>query len=177
LFTIPGIERPIYSEVAQYAAAVAIRIYVVFLVALVFIRTTHPRDFAVGFVQILKLPYKIPYALFIALRAIPTLEEEAKNIMAAHRVRGIGERGGIRRRIQNARRLTIPLLIRALRDATTTALSMDGRGFGAYKTRTYVEKVTMSPVGKALTFGSLAVVVVWYALVIAGVVHLEYSIT
>jgi hypothetical protein len=32
-------------------------------------------------------------------------------------------------------------------------------------------------VGKALTFGSLAVVIVWYALVIAGVVHLEYSIT
>ncbi|HEY7523239.1 MAG TPA: energy-coupling factor transporter transmembrane component T [Candidatus Limnocylindrales bacterium] len=177
LFTIPGLDRPVYSEVLQYAAAVAIRIYVVFLVALVFIRTTHPRDFAVGFVQILKLPYKIPYALFIALRAIPTLEEEAKNIMAAHRVRGIGERGGLRRRIQNAKRLTIPLLIRALRDASTTALSMDGRGFGAYKTRTYVEQVTMSPVGKALTFGSLAVVIVWYALVIAGVVHLEYSIT
>ncbi|MDQ3871682.1 MAG: energy-coupling factor transporter transmembrane protein EcfT [Chloroflexota bacterium] len=177
LFVLPGLQRPIYREVVEYAMAVAIRIYIVFLVALVFIRTTHPRDFAVGLVQILRLPYKIPYALFIALRAIPTLEEEAKNIMAAHRVRGIGERGGLRRRFENAKRLTIPLLIRSLRDATTTALSMEARGFGAFPTRTYVQQVRMTRAGKALAIGCLVVVAVWYALVIAGVVKLQYSIT
>ena len=160
----------------EYASAVGLRIYTVFVVALVFIRTTHPRDLAVGFVQILNLPYKVPYALFIALRTIPVVEEEAKTIVAAHRVRGIGERAGLRSRVENARRLTIPLLIRALRDASTTALSMECRGFGAYPRRTYVDRITMTTAGKVLTFGSIGVVILWYALIFAGVFQLRYSV-
>lgn len=173
---MPLIGKPIYREVIEFAAAVAIRIYTVFLVALVFIRTTHPRDLAVGFVQILGLPYKIPYALFIALRTIPTVEEEAKNIMAAHRVRGIGERGGWRSRFENAKRLTIPLLVRALRDATTTTMSMECRGFGAYPRRTYVDRITMSRAGRILVTGSILAVIVWYALIFTGVFHLQYDL-
>jgi energy-coupling factor transport system permease protein len=176
LFTVPLIGKPIYLEVIEYASAVGLRIYTVFVVALVFIRTTHPRDLAVGFVQILNLPYKVPYALFIALRTIPVVEEEAKTIVAAHRVRGIGERAGLRSRVENARRLTIPLLIRALRDASTTALSMECRGFGAYPRRTYVDRITMTTAGKVLTFGSIGVVILWYALIFAGVFQLRYSV-
>lgn len=177
LLTLPLIGKPIYLEVIEYASAVGLRIYTVFVVALVFIRTTHPRDVTVGFVQILNLPYKVPYALFIALRTIPVVEEEAKTIMAAHRVRGIGERAGLRSRVQTARRLTIPLLIRALRDASTTTLSMECRGFGAYPRRTYVDRITMTKAGKVLTFGSITVVILWYALIFAGVFQFRYALT
>lgn len=176
VLVVPVINKPIYREILDFAAAVAIRIYTVFVVALVFIRTTHPRNLAVGFVQILDLPYKLPYALFIALRTIPTVEEEAKNIMAAHRVRGIGERGGLRSRFEQAKRLTIPLLVRSLREATTTALSMECRAFGAYPRRTFVDQIVMSRAGRILTFGCIALVVLWYALIIAGVFQLKYDI-
>ncbi len=177
LFVLPLIQKPIYLEVVEYATAVGLRIYTVFVVALVFIRTTHPRDLAVGFVQILNLPYKVPYALFIAMRTIPVVEEEAKNIIAAHRVRGIGERAGLRGRVESAKRLTIPLLIRALRDASTTTLSMECRGFGAFPRRTSVDTIRMTRAGKLLTWGCVAAVLLWYALIVAGVLHLRYSVT
>jgi energy-coupling factor transporter transmembrane protein EcfT len=96
--------------------------------------------------------------------------------MAAHRVRGVGDRGGFRNRIENAKRLTFPQLIRALRDANTTG-SMDGRAFGAHPTRTFGDRVSMPTAGQVVTFGSLAVVIVCCELVIAGVSTFQYSIT
>jgi energy-coupling factor transport system permease protein len=176
LFTLPLVGKPIYLEVVSYSTAVGLRIYLVFLVAVIFIRTTHPRDLAVGFVQILRLPYKIPYALFIALRTIPVVEAEARNIMAAHRVRGVGERAGLRNRVENAKRLTIPLMIRALRDGMTTTESMECRAFGAHRHRTYVDEIRMGLAGKALTFGSIAFVITWYTLIFSGVIDFRYSV-
>jgi energy-coupling factor transport system permease protein len=168
--------KPIYLETVDYAFAVSLRIYTIFLVSFIFIRTTHPRDLAVSFVQILRLPYRIPYAFFIALRIIPLIEDEAKTIGAAHRVRGVGEKSGLQGRIENAKRFTIPLLIRSLRSASTTVQSMESRGFGAFPNRTYVDEIKMSTTGKIITFTLIAMVVIWYTLIITGVVQLQYSV-
>ncbi len=168
--------KPIYWETIDYALAVSIRIYTIFLVSFIFIRTTHPRDLAVSFVQVLKLPYRIPYSFFIALRIMPLIEDEAKTISAAHKVRGVGERQGIQGRFENAKRFTVPLLIRSLRSASITVQSMESRGFGAYPKRTYVDEIKMTWAGKIISFTLIALVVIWYALIIFGVIQLQYSV-
>lgn len=168
--------KVIYLETIDYSAAVSLRIFTIFLASFVFIRTTHPRDLAVGFVQILRIPYKVPYAFFIALRIIPMIEEEARSINEAHKVRGIGEKTGLKGRLENIKRFTVPLLVRALRQAAVTTHSMESRGFGAYPNRHYVEGVEMSRIGKVITWTCVVLVVVWYALIFAGVVKLKYSV-
>jgi energy-coupling factor transport system permease protein len=167
--------KPIYLETIDYSLAVSLRIYSIFLVSFIFIRTTHPRDLAVSFVQILNLPYRIPYAFFIALRIMPLIEDEAKTITAAHRVRGVGEKQGLRGRIENAKRFTVPLLIRSLRSASVTVQSMESRGFGAFPQRTYVDEIKMTRTGKVITFSLIAIVIIWYLLIFLGVVQLNYS--
>lgn len=169
--------KVIYLETLDYALALCLRIYTVFLSSLVFIRTTHPRDLAVGFIQILKLPYKVPYAFFIALRIIPLIEEEARTITEAHKIRGIGERTGLVSRIENLKRFTIPLLVRSLRSATITTHSMESRGFGAYPQRHYVQEIRMERAGRVLTWSCVALVVLWYALIFAGIIQLKYSVS
>lgn len=166
----------IYRETLDYSAAVSLRIYTIFLVSFIFIRTTHPRDLAVGFVQILNIPYKVPYAFFLALRIIPMIEEEARCINEAHKVRGYGEKTGYREKIENIKRFTVPLLVRSLRDASTTTHSMESRGFGAYPNRNYVEEVHMTMTGKIITAICIIAVIVWYTLIFTGVIPFQYSV-
>jgi energy-coupling factor transport system permease protein len=168
--------KVVYLETVDYSAAVSLRIFTIFLASFIFIRTTHPRDLAVGFVQILRIPYRIPYAFFIALRIIPLIEEEARTIREAHRVRGIGEKTTFRDRIDNIKRFTVPLLVRALRQASVMSHSMESRGFGAHPTRHYVEGVEMTKTGKLVTWSCIGLVVLWYCLVFAGIIRLKYSV-
>lgn len=169
-------QKIIYLETLDYSASVSLRIYTIFLVSFIFIRTTHPRDLAVGFIQILNLPYTVPYGFFIALRIIPMIEEEARCINEAHKVRGYGERTGLKNRIENIKRFTVPLLVRSLRDASTTTHSMESRGFGAHPKRNYVDEVKMSTSGKIISSLSVIAVIVWYALIFTGIIPFRYSI-
>ena len=80
---------------------------------LVFVRTTDPRELAIALVTQMRVPYRIAYAFFIALRIIPTIEEEIKMIHAAQAVRGVAS-GGVAARI-GEKRYAIPLLVGSLR--------------------------------------------------------------
>ena len=99
-FTLPGTHvafriagHPIYAESFDYALASALRIYTIILSSLVFVRTTDPRELAIALVTQMKMPYRIAYAFFIALRIIPTIEDEIKTIRAAQSVRGVARSG------------------------------------------------------------------------------------
>src|ERR1700681_3557713 len=92
IFRILG--KPIYVESADYALASALRIYTIILASLVFVRSTDPRELAITLVTQMKIPYRIAYAFFIALRIIPTIEEEIKIIRSAQAGRGAATGGG-----------------------------------------------------------------------------------
>jgi energy-coupling factor transport system permease protein len=59
------------------------------LASLVFVHTADPRELAIALVTQMRVPYRIAYAFFIALRIVPTIEDEIKTIRAAQRVRGV----------------------------------------------------------------------------------------
>jgi len=166
--------RPVYAEAADYALASALRVYTILLASLVFVRCTDPRELAIAVVTQLRVPYRIGYAFFIALRIIPTLEEEIKIIRAAQMVRGVARGRGLVGRIRDARRYAMPLLVGSLRRASMMVMSMESRAFGAYPDRTFVEAPRMSWVGATTCICLLAIVVGWYTLLAMGFVHSVY---
>jgi len=183
-FTLPGhriafriLGHPIYAESADYALASALRIYTIILSSLIFVRTTDPRELAIGLVTQAHMPYRIAYALFIALRIVPTIEEEIRTIRAAQAVRGVGRARGIGGRFAEARRYAIPLLVGSLRRASTMVMSMEARAFGAYPTRSFVDQPHMRPSGIAVCAVMLLLVVVWYTALGLGYVHTVYIVS
>ncbi len=164
----------IYAESADYALASALRIYTIILSSMVFVRTTDPRDFAIALVTQVHIPYRIAYAFFIALRIVPTIEEEIKIIRAAHSVRGVARQRSVAGRIGEMKRYVIPLLVGSLRRASMMVMSMEGRAFGAYPQRTFVDAPRMNAVGVIVSVATVAAVVAWYTALELGYVHPIY---
>jgi energy-coupling factor transport system permease protein len=183
-WTLPGStvafhigSMPIYAESADFALASALRIYTIILSSMVFVRTTDPRDLAIALVTQMHVPYRIAYAFFIALRIVPTIEEEIKIIRAAQSVRGVSRQRSIAGRISEMKRYSMPLLVGSLRRASMMVMSMEGRAFGAYPTRTFVDAPRMSAVGITISALTLAAVVAWYTALALGYVHAVYVFT
>jgi energy-coupling factor transport system permease protein len=180
-FTLPGshemfqiLGKPIYAESADYALASALRIYTIILGSLVFVRATDPRELAIALVTQMHVPYRIAYAFFIALRIIPTIEEEIKIIRSAQAVRGVDRQKGLTGRIRETKRYAMPLLVGALRRASTMVMSMESRGFGAYPERTFVEAPHMT-IGSRIFCGVMFCCVIgWYTALATGIVHSFY---
>jgi len=102
-----------------------------------FVQTTEPEKFSVAFQQ-LKIPYRYSYALIIALRFVPLFDFEASQIMKSMSVRGVefNTKMSITRSYKLFKYTFIPLIISTLNRSDDLAISMQLRGFGAYKTRT-----------------------------------------
>ncbi len=179
--TLPGTQvafhigsHPIYAESFDYALASALRIYTIILSSLVFVRTTDPRELAIALVTQMRVPYRIAYAFFIALRIIPTIEDEIKTIRAAQAVRGVARQGGLAGRIREMKRYSMPLLVGSLRKASMMVMSMEARAFGAYPQRTFVEAPHMTAAGAVVRAITAAAVVGWYVALATGYVHTVY---
>ncbi len=179
--TLPGSHEafriwghPVMAEAVDYALAAALRIYAILLASLVFVRTTDPRALAIALVDQIKIPYRIAYAFFIALRIVPAIEEEIKIIRAAHRVRGVAQQRGLLGRIRDMRRYAMPVLVGSLRRASTMAMSMESRAFGAYPTRTFIETHRMGPAGAVTCAVLVLAVIAWYTALSLGWVHSVY---
>ena len=179
--TLPGTQvafhifgRPIYAESADYALASALRIYTIVLASLVFVRTSDPRELAIALVTQMRMPYRIAYAFFIALRIVPTIEEEIKTIRAAQAVRGVARKRGLAGRIGETKRYAMPLLVGSLRRASMMVMSMEARAFGAFPQRTFVDAPHMAMSGVIVCLVMLLLVIGWYSALGFGYVHAVY---
>lgn len=130
----------VYEIAIYYGINVVLRAYALILISLSFTLTTDSSDFIRALVQQWKFPYKLGYGTLAAFRFVPMLQSELRMIQAAHKIRGVSDRGGRRNLYQRLRRYAIPLLATAIRRAERTALAMDGRAFGMYATRTYYKR-------------------------------------
>lgn len=129
-----GIEAGLY---------VATRFLSVVLLSYLYVLTTEPNELAYALMQA-GLPYRFGFALITALRMVPIFQREAQIVYEAQLARGVryDARGGLRPRklLLLARQLFFPLLVSALGKADTLAVSMEGRCFGRYPTRTYLRQ-------------------------------------
>jgi len=152
LFTIGDFE--IKETAFKYGVNLGLRVFVLGSSVLSFIMTTEPRRMIYDMVGRAHIPYRFAYGFYSALRFIPIFEEEAGNIMNAHKIRGSGEiNKGLIKKLKVVLSLGAPLLVSGLRKAKSTAIAMDARAFGAYEKRTltYTYPITL----RARLFGVL----------------------
>lgn len=131
-----------------YGLNLALRVFVVGSSALSFVMTTEPRRMIFDMISRAKLPYRFAYTFYSALRFIPIFEEEARNIMNAHIVRGTLEKEkGLAGKLKIVKRLAVPLVVTGVRKARMSAVAMDARAFGAYSKRTLTYRYDVPKMG------------------------------
>ena len=91
-------------------------------VALLFIVTTNPSEFASSLNKI-GVPYRFSYAVSIALRYIPTVQEDFITISKSQQARGIdvSRKNGLIKRIKNISYTLLPLIFSLVIVALTTS--------------------------------------------------------
>ncbi|HUV74077.1 MAG TPA: energy-coupling factor transporter transmembrane component T, partial [Anaerolineae bacterium] len=98
---------------------------------------TDPSSLAYALMQI-GLPYRYGFVLITALRLAPIFEVESNTVYQAQLTRGVKyDVRSPRKFVTLARQLILPLLVSALSKVDELAVSMEGRCFGKYPTRTY----------------------------------------
>lgn len=120
--------------------------------------TTDAQLLALGITR-LGLHYRAAFIITAALNLIPSFEEEARLIMDARRLRGIRSM-----RVREYPAIALPMVIKAMRQAQTTALAMDARAFGAYPTRTWLREIKLS----AIDYGVCAAGIIWSVAVVTA---------
>lgn len=108
-------------------------------VALLFIMTTNPSEFAASMNRI-GISYRIGYAVAIALRYIPDVQRDYREISQAQQARGIslGKEEKTLDRIKNSAAILFPLVLSSIQRIETISNAMELRGFGKHKKRTWI---------------------------------------
>ncbi len=123
------------------AVYVAGRFLAVILISYLFVLTTDPNDLAYALMQA-GLPYRYGFTLVTALRLASTFEEEGQIVYRAQLARGVQyDVRSPRRFLTLGRQFFLPLLVSALGKVDSLAISMEGRCFGKYPTRTFSRQV------------------------------------
>ncbi len=148
-----------------YQLNVTLKYFVVIPVALLFIVTTHPSEFAASLNKI-GVNYKISYSVSLALRYIPDIQRDFRSISQTQQARGIdiSRNEKLVKRIKNVSAIIIPLILSSLDRIEVISNAMELRGFGKHKKRTwYSEKKATKKdyltilVGIVIFIGSLVI--------------------
>ncbi|WP_243299025.1 energy-coupling factor transporter transmembrane component T family protein [Bacillus litorisediminis] len=126
------------AEQLFYLLNISLKYFVVIPVALLFIVTTHPSEFASSLNRI-GISYRISYAVALALRYIPDIQREYRTISLSQQARGIdmSKKAKLSKRIKNAASIITPLIFSSLDRIEVVSNAMDLRGFGKHKKRTW----------------------------------------
>lgn len=151
----------ITQETLWYLMVVCMKYLTIFPVALLFVSTTHPSEFASSLNKI-KLPYKLCYSVALALRYLPDVINEYTHILHAQMCRGVDTSANakIKERMKGIGSVLAPLIMSSLDkiDVITNALVL--RGFGRMKKRTWYGEQKL----KVGDFISISFVVLLFAL-------------
>lgn len=137
LFEIAG-RYNVTLEQIFYQFNISLKYFTVTPVALLFIVTTHPSEFAASLNKI-GVSYRISYAVALALRYIPDVQRDFRNIALSQQARGLdmSKKEKLPKRVKNAASIIIPLILSSLDKIETISNAMELRGFGKNKKRTW----------------------------------------
>jgi energy-coupling factor transport system permease protein len=126
------------EEQLFYQLNVVLKYFATIPVVLLFVCTTQPSEFAASLNRI-GLSYKLSYSVALALRYIPDIEREYRDIALSHQARGIemGRGVPIIQRIKNASAILFPLILSSMDRIESIASAMELRGFGKNKKRSW----------------------------------------
>lgn len=132
------------QEQLFYEFNIFIKYFSVIPVALLFVITTHPSEFASSLNRI-GVPYKFSYAVSIALRYIPTVQEDFITISKAQQAKGIDISKNVKMttRIKNVSYTLLPLIFSSIDKIDVISNAMLLRGFGKRNRRTWYQAKKM----------------------------------
>lgn len=111
-------------------------------IVLLFVSTTNPSEFAASLNK-LGVKYSICYAVALALRYIPDVQQQYHEISQAQQARGVemSKKAGLISRIKSASTILIPLILSSMEKIDVISNAMELRSFGKNKRRTwYMER-------------------------------------
>lgn len=154
------------KEQLFYELNVILKYFATIPMALLFILTTDPSEFAASLNKI-GISYKVAYTVSIALRYIPDVQRDYKDISFAQQARGIdlSSKEKLSKRIKNSAAIIMPLIFSSLERIDKISLAMDLRAFGNNKKRTWYNSRKF---GK-IDYLSIAILIIIVAISIAMV--------
>jgi len=134
----------------------------------IFTKTTPPYSLAVA-LNSLGLNYRAAFTITFSFNLVSHFREEALAVMDAQKLRGMSslEKGLFLARVKAWSGIALPLMLGAMRKAQNSAVAMDSRAFGVYKSRTWLEKPKMKAIDIVFIF--------FIAVVAAGILFLNYG--
>ena len=126
------------KEQLFYELNVILKYFATIPMALLFILTTDPSEFAASLNKI-GVSYKVAYTVSIALRYIPDVQRDYKDISFAQQASGIdlSSKEKLSKRIKNSAAILMPLIFSSLERIDKISLAMELRAFGNNKKRTW----------------------------------------
>ena len=161
LFTIVG-RYTVTAEQLFYHLNVVLKNACTVPIVLLFVCTTNPSEFAASLNRI-GVSYKIGYAVALALRYIPDIQREYRDISLAQQARGVemsSKKASIVSRLKAAGAILIPLILSSMDRIETISNAMELRGFGKNPRRTWYMSRKFSGADIAFIAGSLLLMVV-----------------
>ena len=158
ILNLPG-HYALTQETLFYLVTVTLKYFSMFPVALAFVFTTHPTEFAASLNRI-GVPYKIAYAVSLTLRYLPEVKKDFINIMHAQQARGldISKTAPLFSRMKNVANILGPLIFSSLERADEISNAMTLRGFGRHKQRNWYSQKPLSRADRYCLTGIFVIV-------------------
>lgn len=158
ILNLPG-NYALTQETLFYLVTVTLKYFSMFPVALAFVFTTHPTEFAASLNRI-GVPYKIAYAVSLTLRYLPEVKKDFINIMHAQQARGldISKTAPLFSRMKNVANILGPLIFSSLERADEISNAMTLRGFGRHKRRNWYSQKPLSRADRYCLTGIFVIV-------------------
>lgn len=121
-----------------YQLNIALKYAVVIPMALLFLLTTNPSEFAASLNRV-GVNYKIAYSVSLALRYIPDIQRDYENISFSAQARGIdiSRKEKLPKRLKNITSILMPLVLTSIERIENISTAMELRGFGIKTKRTW----------------------------------------
>lgn len=126
------------KEQLFYEFNVVLKYFTVIPAALMFIVSTNPSEFAAALNKI-GVSYSIGYAISIALRYIPDVQDDFQEIKTAQQARGIdmSKNEKLAERLKKIVVIIFPLIFSSMERIEVVSNAMELRGFGKHRKRTW----------------------------------------
>lgn len=167
LVTLTG-NYSLTAEQLFYELNIVLKYFTIIPAVFIFVVTTNPSEFAASLNRI-GISYNIGYAVAIALRYIPDVQDDFHKIKNAQEARGIEMSGKAKltQRIRSVAAIIFPLIFTSVERIDTVSNAMELRGFGKYKKRTWYmgrklkrnDYITLTAV---LLFMAAALIITYY---------------
>jgi len=149
------------QEQLFYQLNVTLKYIAIVPLALIFFVTTEPSEFASSLNKI-RVNYKAAYSVSLALRYIPTVQREYREISQAQQARGadISRNAKLSDRVKGIISIVFPLVVTSVDRIETISYAMELRSFGKNKSRTWYRARNFAAADYILVMVSAALIAV-----------------